>query len=154
MDSPLERIESWYQALPLDHKIDLAYIVASCCPGFELIDLSLDSDNIPTEFIRIMSSVRGDIMREIGMILMLRGVIEYFIISRRSDPDGWKDNKNMMEELAIKTNSDNFRQKAQEMEFRGKQWLSSCEKWFGLREQISDQNLGQYETQQLTSRIN
>jgi hypothetical protein len=145
MESPIDKITEWYCSLPNSHQQDIGGILGSSSPGFNGIDLSMDPDAIPYTFVTHIEKSKTSKMTEVGMVLMLRSSVEFYIISRCPDSDGWQEKKLMFENLAREKNSQTFASSARQIEFKEKQWLVSCKKWNDLELYLSDDYLRKYE---------
>jgi hypothetical protein len=130
MGSPIEHFVSWYQSLPLDQRQDTALLV-SHCPGFELEHDDLNRDVVTERFSERVRSYKGG-LREVAAVLALRAVVQTVIIDKRSDRAGWQETQSTLAALGEMHDSDTFRTKAAETQFRGEQWIVSCEKWTQL----------------------
>ncbi|MDR7121963.1 hypothetical protein [Rheinheimera soli] len=82
--------------------------------------------------------------QEVGMVLNLRSNIEFFFINKRNSKSKWKNTENIMKELAATKDSDTFRDAASRVEFCGRQWISSCERWEEIKPFLSDEYLDDY----------
>ncbi|VVN45582.1 hypothetical protein [Pseudomonas fluorescens] len=125
MSSPLDKIINWFESLPPAQQIDVAFLVSSM-PG---LNVDSSSDNMASDFINQLSELRDGKIREQALIVCLKALIENLIISRRSDPDGWKKTKAMLKQLAKEKENPRFAEMAERKEFEGAQWVSSCKKW-------------------------
>lgn len=125
MNSPLDEIINWFKNLPPVQQVDVAFLV-SYMPGLE-VDSS--PDKISDDFIEQITAMRNGKAREQALILCLKALIETLIISRRSDPNGWKETKAMLEQLSKEKDNPMFAKMAERKEFEGAQWVSSCKKW-------------------------
>ena len=133
MTGPLNHFLDWYNNLPKDHRIDISAIIGMSCPGFEKLDVMAECAELPNQFVEVISSCIGNAYKEVGMALTLRSSFELLFYKKRSDPDGWKETQAMMEELASTKESETFSRMANEVEFKAKQWVSTCEKWKELK---------------------
>ncbi len=143
MESPIDKFVDWYLSLPKSHQMDIGAIVGSCCPGFDF-DIS-DIDKISFRFIDGVKRSLVNRQLEVGMTLLLKSAIEFYFISRRSNESDWVETKLKLEALAKKTNSEKFANSARETEFRAKQWVATCKKWYEVREYFTDDYLRNYE---------
>ncbi|MFC3025129.1 hypothetical protein ACFODT_15085 [Vibrio zhugei] len=144
MKSPLQKIKDWYLSLPIDHRIDIGAIIGMSCPGFGDLGISTETDLIPEKFIAPIDEALSHPATEVGMVLLLREAIPFYFISKRDDQSGWKESKAMMQELADKHDSETFQRSANSMDFRAKQWLSTCEKWNDIKDCLTNEYLNQY----------
>jgi len=134
MATPLEHFLDWYNNLPKNHRIDISALIGMSCPGFEKLDFYGESTELPNQFVEVINSCIGNELKEVGMALTLRSSFELLFYKKRSDPDGWKENQAMMKELASRHESETFSKMANEVEFKAKQWVSTCEKWKKFRD--------------------
>lgn len=125
MSSPLDEIINWFKSLPPVQQIDVAFLVSSM-PG---LNADSSSEEMASTFIDQITELRNGKVREQALILCLKALIENLIISRRSDPDGWKTTKAMLEQLSKEKDNSTFAKMAERKEFEGAQWVSSCKKW-------------------------
>lgn len=105
--------------------MDVAFVI-SPMPG---LNIDISTENIAEVFLEQIHSLRNGKVREQALILCLKVLIENFIISRRSDPNGWKETKAILEDLSKGSNNPTFAEVAQRKQFEGAQWVSSCRKW-------------------------
>lgn len=125
MNSPLDEIISWFKNLPPVQQMDVAFIV-SPMPG---LDIDIGTEKIADVFLEQISGLRKGKLREQALIYCLKTLIETFIISRRSDPEGWKETQAILESLSRDSDNPTFAEMAQRKQFEGAQWVSSCKKW-------------------------
>lgn len=144
MEPPLQKIIDWYKSLPVDQKVDVGAMIGMHAPGFEDIDFSTDTDLVPDKFLKTLESCTSSRHQEVGMVLNLRANIEFFFINKHSSKPGWKNTERIMKELAATKDSDTFRDAADRVEFRGRQWISSCERWEEIKPYLSDEYLDEY----------
>ncbi|WP_186020405.1 hypothetical protein [Burkholderia gladioli] len=130
MTSPIEHFVIWYESLPLDQRQDTAVLI-SHCPGFELEHDDLGRDVVTERFAERVRAYKGG-LREVAAVLALRSVVQTVIIDKRSSRADWKETQATLAELGEIHDSDTFRTKAAETQFRGEQWIVSCEKWNDL----------------------
>ena len=143
MDSPIEHFVIWYKSLPLDQRQDTAFLV-SHCPGFELEHDDLERDVVTERFAERVRSYKGG-LREVAAVLALKAVVQTVIIDKRSDRASWKETQFTLAALGEVHDSDTFRKKAAESQFRGEQWIVSCEKWAQLvAGPLSDQAIREF----------
>lgn len=142
MNSPLAKFKNWYLSLPPGHQSEIASIAGIYCAGFEGIDYRMAPDDMPFEFIKIIDALDSDYHKSAGVSISLRAFFDHFIYRRRSNKEGWKENEAIMKTLASEHQCDNFERMGNEMEFRGKQWVSTCEKWKEFRDkELSDEQI-------------
>lgn len=144
MESPLKKIKDWYLSLPIDHRVDMGAIIGMSCPGFSDLCISTETDLIPEKFIISIDEALSHPITEVGMVLLLREAIPFYFISKRDDQRAWKESKVMMQELADKHDSDTFQRSANSMDFRAKQWASTCEKWKNISDYLTNDYLNRY----------
>jgi hypothetical protein len=131
MGSPLEHFIAWFESLPLDQRLDTAYLV-SFCPGFGLDVSNLGLHGVTEPFVQLVRSYGDRGLREKGAALALRAYVQMVIIDKRSSREGWAETQATLGMLADQHDSETFRTKAAEVRFRGEQWIVSCEKWAKL----------------------
>jgi hypothetical protein len=145
LESPLEKFKKWYVSLPASHQIEIAAMAGTCCLGFDGIDYRMEPNKMPTEFVKIIDDFGNDHFQNAGLVVTLRAFFDYFIYRTRSCKQGWKENESKMKSLAGAHESENFERMANEMEFKGKQWLSTCEKWKEFRDKdLNDEQIESY----------
>jgi len=129
MISPLNKILDWYNSLPAEHRTDISALTMNSCPGFAITSDPLISENLENNFINTLETYKSGNMKEIGMCLALKSCIEFLIISKRSTKEDWSHTKAIMKTLEQQTNSSSIQKQNQSIEFRGQQWISTCQKW-------------------------
>ena len=72
-------------------------------------------------------------MQETGISVVLRAGIEFFFINKRKDESSWAKTKTSFQILAETKNSEIFRQKALEIDFKARQWAATCKKWAEIK---------------------
>lgn len=145
MKSPLSVIKDWYLSLPIDQRVDISVIVGMMCPGFEEIEVGIETEKMTEIFLEKIESCFSTKPKEIGMTLALSSVIEFFFINKRSDPNTWKESEQMLLDLAEVKKSNTFKRMAGKIEFKAKQWIVSCKKWDKIKsDYLNDTYLNNY----------
>jgi hypothetical protein len=142
MSSPIEGFIEWYKSLPVSHRQDIAGFVGAYCPGFGKGDFSMAIEVHPDLFIEAVRHYQDGGFGEIGATLSLRSFIQLIFIDKRSDRNGWKETKGLLESIAREEESEKFERIAREVTFNAEQWITSCDKWNKLiANDLSDQNI-------------
>lgn len=138
MISPLDEILAWVKNLAPAQQMDVVFLV-SAMPG---LNVDPSTDTMTSVFLDQIEELRSGKVREQALILCLRTLIENFIISRRSDPEGWKKTKAILESLSAENNNPTFAEMAERKQFEGAQWVSSCKKWNEMAKiHLTDENI-------------
>jgi len=142
VESPIKKIQEWYLSLPEDQRVDIAALVGSYCLDIRTIEL--ESEEIVNGFLGKIERSQVSSMQEVGMSVVLKAGIEFFIINKRKDESSWAETKKSLEMLAERSNSETFRQKALEVDFRAKQWAATCKKWAEIKPYLAEEYLDKY----------
>lgn len=142
MPSPADKFIEWFNSLPASHRIDIAAMCGICCIGYESIDTSSTDNHIPGQLLEIVEKSKGNPYREAATIIALRGFIQFFFITKRSERGYWEKAEKMLTGLAKEKESDTFEKLAREKRFEAEQWFVTCRKWTSLIDNhISDEQL-------------
>ena len=142
MPSPADNFIEWFNSLPMSHRVDIAAMCGMCCLGYENIDTSSTSNDIPSQFLEIIENSKGNPYRETATIISLRGFIQFFFMSKRSEREHWEKAEKMLTNLAKEKESETFEKLAREKRFEAEQWFVTCKKWDSLiHNYISDEQL-------------
>ncbi|NKI68069.1 hypothetical protein GN109_01445 [Collimonas pratensis] len=126
MLSPLEHILAWFSGLSPTQRQDSAFLISSAMPGVTFAPMN---PSMVEDFIDQVRQLNTSEEKEYGLILSLSILVENLLISKRRDPDGWKETRAKLEKLGKDESSEKFLQMAVEIELRGAQWVASCKKW-------------------------
>lgn len=141
MTSPVEQYIDWFKTLAVDQRLDVAALVGGLMPG-STITLH-DTENLVDEFLDwIDKASTGGALKNSALALSLIAVTEFLIIRKRDNLQGWTETKAKLDNLAREHGNDSFADGAARMEFRGRQWVASCENWKKLRNGVlSEQSI-------------
>ena len=141
MESPIDNLVKWYRSLPQDQQVEISTMIIRQSPGF--INKEIERSLVSDYFIEVLENSKESIITEIGMSIMIRSSVEFNFIKKRCNKEIWEEKRLDFNRLANKHNSQTFKIQAEQMEFRGRQWLKTCDKWNKIY-QITDEYLEQY----------
>lgn len=144
MESPLQKIIDWYLSLPVEQRSDIAFMVGSVSPGFDIKSLIADLDQLENIFLETLEKAKQSKLSEVGMVVLLRGAIPHFVIRNRKSPEDWKKNTQFLNDMSVEMDYPVFEESARKMEFRSAQWQSTCKKWASIEASFSSDLLDSY----------
>jgi len=146
MLSPSQRYINWFNALGVSQRADVAFLVGAHIPGSPIDSINSSSETIADSFVTwIEQESAGSYLKHAAVTASLIAVTELMIIRKRDTAEGWAHTQDMLTELARRTSSETFANSAAQMEFRGRQWVASCDEWKMLRSNaLSDHSIEEW----------
>lgn len=144
MISPVNEFLSWFDSLPPDHRLEIAFFLSNSLPEFEEDPSSISvegyeaaADRFRTRILEICED-KGR-MRHASVVLSVTTVLEaLYFQARRNSPLSVEDVEEVLNEMADTTGSERWRDRAQATKFNVTLWNKTDEKWKALvRDQLS-----------------
>ena len=126
MKTPLENIVEWFNALPAPYRQAVALEVAAMMPGMEP---NIGNPFYHKEFIARISEPCSDKMKEAGLVVVLKALIEDIITTRTKENEGWEKEEKELKEMAELTGSCSLAEHAYQRQIQHKQWTAIRESW-------------------------
>lgn len=126
MKTPLENIVEWFNALPVTYRQAVALEVAAMMPGMEP---NFCNPFYHKEFIARISEPQPDRMKEAGLVVSLKALIEDIITTRTKENEGWEKMEAELKEMAELTGSCSLAEQAFQKQSQYKQWTAIRESW-------------------------
>lgn len=140
--SPLDCMLDWFDHLSQTQRHDVAAIIGPRFPG---INLDISVGDIDVQFVSRLRELVTSPLKEWGIVICFRELMEMFVILKRNSLEQWKEARAILEDLALTTGDESHAQRARETEFHGVQWVKSCKRWEeAVRPSISDGYLKSY----------
>jgi len=147
MKSPLSTILDWLASLPESNRVNVYCWIGGHTPGFSDVKKWLkpfDKKMVEKSFLETVNTAKGSPLSEMGMIISLRGAIDFFICNPK-DPNGWKVAQDTLNYMGEKIDGSGLKQKAREAQFRAAQTKKADDSWDELRKiELSDDAIRDY----------
>ena len=132
MNTPLENIVEWFNALPVSYRQAVAVEVASMMPGMEP---NISNPFYHKQFIAKISEPQPDRMKEEGLVVSLKALIEDIITVRTKENENWEQMEKELKEAAELTGSCSLAEHAYQKQIQYKQWTAIRESWKAMAAQ-------------------
>lgn len=139
--SPIKAFLHWYQNLPVPNKETIAFVMMAHTPIFGGVKpFSFELDMMVKEFESKIESYDHDIYTNVGVSLILRQNVEFFVMAKKRSPEAWEKLAYITSEIRRRAKLEENKGRADrlvalvdEMEerqpFSKKQWLKSVTEW-------------------------
>lgn len=136
MKTPLENIVEWFGALPVSYRQAVALEVAIMMPGMEP---NISNPFYHRKFIAGISEPQADRMKEAGLVISLKALIEDIIATRTKENENWEHMEKELKEAAELTGSCSLAEHAYQKQIQYKQWTAIRESWEAMATQALSQ---------------
>jgi hypothetical protein len=147
-------IVKWIKGTPELHQQDIVFFISFIGRNWLTSNIPTDPMDSPQEFITWIESHTGNAHQNIGFVLALRALIDFFIIRSRGTTEAWAEARRRIE--GMRTLAENkkenermiseFERMLNDLPQREKDWLEICGRWNTLRaKELSDDAIDKWE---------
>jgi hypothetical protein len=128
--NPSQAFWDWFDGLPAPHREAVAQIVMTSLPDYPARNI-VDPGKMVEDF-RINFSFGNDLpSREVSKLLILRRLIDFFVVRRMRDKDQWEKDKCFWEYIVSEypEHANEAESFLQQIPFQSAMWRKTCESW-------------------------
>ena len=149
MENPIEAIVEWIKNTPQEYQKDIAFLVGYSIPYLPSDITFDDTENLVDNLITLLNKHNSGDHKDVGFVILFKGLIEHLFISKRSRSEHWEDTISMQEKMLqnanVQSNESMKKTLTKMIEVlpkHQKNWIEICARWNEMASiALSDDNL-------------